>query len=289
MGVSMIHLRPMQHDDAALAHYVALFENVFPKSARFSETYLAWLYRANPEGLAIGFDAWQGDSLVAHYACIPCSVELEGGAARAMLSLNTATHPSHQGQGLFTQLARLTYESAVALGIQAVFGVANANSTPGFTSKLGFELVRPLEAKVGWGGLGVDWDSLRLAARFQRRWSATSLAWRTANPKNVVRRLEEKGRTRFFANAKGHWLWAYAELESVANGPNRAFSAPVHVAPRLYLGLLPDGVAQFAGWMDVPQRLRPSPLNFIYKSLRDAPQKIDPRGMSVSFLDFDAY
>jgi GNAT superfamily N-acetyltransferase len=285
----MIHLLPMGHDAATLDQYVALFAQVFPKSANFSSAYLTWLYQANPDGLAIGFDAWAGGTLVAHYACIPCWVDLEGVPVLLMLSLNTATHPDHQGKGLFTQLAQLTYESAAARGVQAVFGVANANSTPGFVKKLGFELVRPLEAKLGWSDLGIDWNRHRLASRFQRRWSAASLAWRMANPKNVVRRIDANGRAQFFARAKGRWLWAYAELGCLTSGLNEANTMAFRVTPRLYLGLVPDGVAQFAGFADVPERLRPSPLNFIYRSLADAPKRVDPQSLSVSFLDFDAY
>lgn len=285
----MTRLVPMQYDSTTLALYVGLFENAFPKSARFSVAYLSWLYQLNPEGLAIGFDAWEGDDLVAHYACIPCRVELEGVPSRAMLSLNTATRPSHQGKGLFTQLAHLTYEAAAAQGIQSVYGIANANSTPGFVRKLGFDLVRPLQAKVGWGGLGIDWPRLKAAVRFQRLWSLTSLDWRMANPKNRVQVLAKDGRACFVARAKWAWLPAYAEMDSEPCLVESATLTFHPLAPRLYLGLVPDGTAKFSGFMDIPQRLRPSPLNFIYRSLAGAPKRIDPQGLLVSFLDFDAF
>ena len=289
VGFQMTRLVPMQYDSTTLARYVGLFKDAFPKNAGFSVTYLSWLYAQNPEGLAIGFDAWEGHDLVAHYACIPCMVELEGVPTRSMLSLNTATHPAHQGKGLFTQLAHLTYEAAAAQGIQSVFGIANANSTPGFVRKLGFDLIRPLQVKVGWGELGIDWPMLKGAIRFQRLWSLTSLPWRMANPKNQVQGLKHDGRACFFARGKGLWLPAYAEVEfkhSLVDTPGLT----VHpLAPRLYLGLVPDGKAKFSGFIDIPQRLWPSPLNFIYRSLADAPKRIDPQGLLVSFLDFDAF
>ena len=285
----MTRLVPIQYGSTNLARYVGLFEQAFPKSAGFSATYLSWLYEQNPEGLAIGFDAWEGPDLVAHYACIPCMVELEGIPTRAMLSLNTATHPAHQGKGLFTQLAHLTYEAAAAQGIQSVFGIANANSTPGFVRKLGFDLIRPLQAKVGWGGLGIDLPILKGAMRFQRIWSLTSLSWRMANPKNQVQGLVIDGRACFFARGKGLWLPAYAEVDCKQSLVETPELTAYPLAPRLYLGLVPDGTAKFSGFIDIPQRLRPSPLNFIYRSLADAPKRIDPQGLLVSFLDFDAF
>jgi hypothetical protein len=285
----MTRLVPMQYDSTTLACYVGLFQQVFPKSAGFSTAYLSWLYQQNPEGPAIGFDAWEGSDLVAHYACIPCSVELEGVATRAMLSLNTATHPAHQGKGLFTQLAHLTYESAAAQGIQSVYGIANANSTPGFVRKLGFDLIRPLQAKVGWGELGIDWPRLKETVKFQRLWNLASLDWRMANPKNRVQSLVKDGRACLFARGKGLWLPAYAEMDCE---PSRIKTAgwSVHpLVPRLYLGLAPDGAAKFSSFIDIPQRFRPSPLNFIHRSLAGAPKRIDPQGLWVSFLDFDAF
>jgi GNAT superfamily N-acetyltransferase len=285
----MTRFLPIQYDSTTLTRYVGLFEQAFPKSARFSTAYLSWLYQQNPDGMAIGFDAWEGRDLVAHYACIPCMVELEGVPTRAMLSLNTATHPAHQGKGLFTQLAHLTYDAAAAQGIQSVFGIANANSTPGFVRKLGFDLIRPLQVKVGWGGLDIDWPRLKEAMRFKRLWSLTSLDWRMANPKNRVQWLLKDGRACFFARAKGPWLPAYAEMDPELCRVEPAALTIHPLAPRLYLGLVPDGAAKFSGFMDIPQRLRPSPLNFIYRSLAGAPKRIDPQGLLVSFLDFDAF
>lgn len=285
----MTRLLPMQYDGSTLTRYVGLFGHAFPKRAGFSVAYLSWLYHLNPEGLAIGFDAWEGDELIAHYACIPCRVEFEGVPTRAMLSLNTATHPAHQGKGLFTQLAYLTYEAAAAQGIQSVYGIANANSTPGFVRKLGFDLVRPLQAKLGWGSLGIDWAMLKGSVRFQRLWSRTNLEWRMANPKNTVQAVTKDGKACFFARAKGSWLPAYAEMDG-----DRCFVEPAELnlpplAPRLYLGLVPDGAANFSGFIDIPQRFRPSPLNLIYRSLGDASKRIDPQGLLVTFLDFDAF
>lgn len=285
----MMRFEPARSDRTSLAQYVKLFESVFPPGSRFTVPYLEWLYQTNPDGQVIGFDAWENGTLAAHYACIPSLVELEGQVIRAMLSLNTATHPLHQGKGLFTKLALLTYEKAAAQGIQAVYGVANANSTPGFVRKLGFKLVRPLHAKVGWGTLGIEWQQMSSQTQLQRHWSTSSLSWRMANPKNPVRMKVCKTHAQFYAAAKGEGLSAYAELaqSSHVHGP---FSFGLHEwAPRLYLGLLPKGVCSFSGFVDVPQVFRPSPLNFIFRSLTDVSQTLDPDSLHISFLDFDAY
>src|SRR5690349_12069268 len=130
---------PIRTDAAALAQYGALFQACFPMTDKFTPRYLQWLYVDNPDGKAVGYDAWDGERLAAHYVCIPARAWVEGAQVPVLLSLNTATHPDYQGKGLFTKLASMTFEAGAAQGFDGVYGVANANSTPGFVRKLGFQ------------------------------------------------------------------------------------------------------------------------------------------------------
>lgn len=285
----MMTFSPVQCDATALARYAALFSACFPKSASFTVENLDWLYRKNPDGAVIGFDAWHEDRLAAHYVCVPALVSVGGKEVKAMLSLNTATHPEFQGKGLFTKLAQLTYGAASAAGIDCVFGVANANSTGGFVRKLGFQLVQPLEARIGCGSLGIDWDIAARNMQFTRQWTPENLAWRCANPKNPVSSRQAGNLLQFHAVAKGIFLPAYAELApqyaSAMNGGRATFLSPA----RLFLGLAPSGACRFPTYASIPQRLRPSPLNFIYRSLSGRLAALEQDHVNFSFLDFDAY
>ena len=144
-----------------LQRYCELFSACFPDAGKLgSVDYLKWLYVDNPEGEVVGFNAIEGDRLAAHYVCVPMRVNIHGASMRVLLSLNTATHPDFQGQGLFTKLAERTYEAGTTDGFHAVYGVANANSTPGFLRKLAFDLISPLESKMGTGLLvEIDWGA----------------------------------------------------------------------------------------------------------------------------------
>ncbi|MFQ5495797.1 MAG: GNAT family N-acetyltransferase, partial [Phycisphaerae bacterium] len=144
--------------------------------------YLRWLYADNPRGQVIGFNAWSGGELAGHYAVIPIRALLDGKTVHAALSLNTAVHPDHQGKGLFTRLAEMTYDRAVALGVDHVVGVANANSTPGFVRKLAFESVGRLEARLFWRWPRPAVAGSVAAGRWSRRWDADDLSWRIRNP-----------------------------------------------------------------------------------------------------------
>lgn len=276
-------------DDAALTGYLALLQKCFPASAQFSLSYLDWLYRRNPDGRAIGFDAWDGEVLAAHYRCIPTQLRVSGQLVNAMLSLNTATHPDYRGLGLFTRLAQLTYEAAHAIGISCVYGVANANSTHGFVNKLGFQMVCALEARVGFGGLNIDWHRVEERSQFAKHWTASNLAWRCANPRNQISHRTNGDLVQFHSTGKSLHIAAYSELPT--------FRAPVTTetlkgeapALRLFLGLVPENCCNMRHYAAIPQWMRPSPLNLIYRSLNRTVSQLDARTVEFSFMDFDAY
>jgi GNAT superfamily N-acetyltransferase len=279
---------PIEFDQKALTEYSALFAECFPGgSARFTREYLEWLYVANPDGRAVGFDAREGDVLAAHYVCVPARARIDGEIVPVLLSLNTATRPQFQGKGLFTKLAAMTYEAGAAGGYDGVYGVANANSTPGFIRKLGFQLVRPLEAMVGVGGLGTMQHTRDQSLSFERIWQADSLRWRCANPNAPVRCRINGNFAQFYAPALP-LVPAYAELTLVPGAGSPGAAAPLSPL-RLYLGLVPDAQRGLKSYAAIPARLRPSPLNLIYRSFTPRVTQLDPSAVNFTFLDFDAY
>jgi GNAT superfamily N-acetyltransferase len=283
-----VDLVPATADAARLGSYAELMKACFPGVTKFDIPYLQWLYQANPDGHVVGFDAFEGDVLAAHYACIPAMALVEGAPVKVLLSLNTATHPNFQGKGLFTQLAEKTYEAGRAAGFDAAYGVANANSTPDFVRNLGFQLVRPLEARVGIGGLLSHHDAQDNSSSFRRLRSAAAMQWRCANPHNAVQVRTAHGVTQCFAPARGNAVVAYHEFDAdeLAAAASGAKRPPVL---RLFLGLVPATRRISAAYLPIPNRLRPSPLNLIYKPLSGRVATIEKDRVAFSFLDFDAY
>ena len=284
----MITYQPVNTLPEMLVRYESLFETCFSKHPKFGLETLRWLYVGNPEGPAVGFDAWDGNVLAAHYVCIPTRVRIQGAEVRSLLSLNTATHPGYQGQGLFPKLAGLTFEAATAAGFHSAYGVANANSSPAAVKKLGYRLVAPLQAMVGVSRLGIDLQEVSQRAGFERVWTPQALQWRCANPVNPVRTSRDRDRLLFHAKAMGMLVSAVAELPISDGGlalPQGRVWSPV----RLHLGLLPDGVGGLGSYVDTPQRLRPSPLNLMYRPLSATGSVVEPGRVHFNFLDFDAY
>jgi predicted N-acetyltransferase YhbS len=281
----------MKADQGTIESCAELLRRCFPHTSQFTPAYLQWLYAENPEGPALGFNAIADDKIVAHYACIPATVHINGTPSRVLLSLNTATAPEFQGQGLFTKLARQTFDKAASEGVVAVYGVANQNSIHGFLKHLQFQNVRALEARVGLGCfVRIDWRRAKEAACFRHKWSTEALSWRLRNPMNRAWCSRgADGETVAEARTNYPLITAYAPLAAgtaLLSGLDAGHSTfGLHVT----LGAEPIGTASYGLCYPVPDRLKPSPLRLIYRNLIDPKDRLDPAKVLFNFLDFDPY
>lgn len=271
--------RPVDTSPQKIGEYARLLSAVFTDTQKFTVDFLNWQYAQNPVGKAVGYDAWEGDELAAHYVTIPVVYSLDGVQKKGLLSLNTATHPKHQGKGLFTQLAAKTYELAASMGYEFVIGVANQNSTHGFLKKLGFYLIAPLDVKVGTGKTDLKHDAEHY--KWKALWSKESMDWRVANPSASYYKtgdllLAHSGKLNIYAVLGQSEL--IAENRSVQQ--KSAFSKMwIGLAERKKLGL----------YFTLPDKLKPSPLNLIFKDLTGRLPAIKKEEVYFELLDFDAY
>lgn len=281
MAEEGLDLRPAAAGPEHLADYSALLTQVFGKQAKFGTAALAWRYAHNPMGSVVGTDAWAGRTLCAHYVTCPLDAQVEGRQLRGLVSLNTATHPDWRGKGLFTQLALETYVRAAAARYDFVIGVANGNSTPGFVRHLGFQLVRPLQAGVLARTPKAFSDA---PVQFEGVWSTETLHWRMANPAARYRSARSGELTAVWTPT------AMPGLNCVAFLHGRGPDGRKPRGASLWMGLEPRLDLRVFGYAPLPTRLRPSPLNLIYRPLSErAPAQLDPELTAFNFLDFDPY
>lgn len=133
---------------------VNLSKTYYPEGDIVNPDYLNWQYRSNPNGDPALFVAYEESTkeLAAQYIVIPILYNRLGKTIKGSLSLNTLTHPKHQGKGLFTRVAGETYKYCEEQKIAFTIGFPNPNSFPGFVRKLNFHhigdtslLVKPLK------------------------------------------------------------------------------------------------------------------------------------------------
>lgn len=120
-----------------LGNLISLYKACFNYKIRFE--YLLEKYNTHAFGASfVGFIAFSKTSNLpaAYYGVFPIRCKARDKVILAAQSGDTMTHPQHQGKGLFTTLAQLTYDLARQQGISFVFGFPNRNSYPGFIKKL---------------------------------------------------------------------------------------------------------------------------------------------------------
>ncbi len=100
--------------------------------------YWRWRFAESPYGKGIMKLMLDEGKLIGHYAIVPVDLQIGNRVVKDAFSLNTMTHPDHEGQGIFTYLAKQAYEVCRQEGFGLVYGFPNGNSYYGFTRKLGW-------------------------------------------------------------------------------------------------------------------------------------------------------
>lgn len=241
---------------------------------KFNLEYMRWQYADNPVGKILGFNAYMGDILAAHYVTMPIYMNINGQKTLGVLSLNTATHPEHRGKRLFSILAEKTYQYASENGYKFVIGVANAQSTHGFLKYLNFKLIGPLSFKVGIGQNLYQ----RTDYTFTRYWDKEIINWRLKNPS-----------MQYFKNGDiivspikpGFKKLVYHDIDALVS-LNKLHGRPFN----LYIGYGADlGKGLYC---DVPKFVEHSPFNLIFRDLTDGTlPEVTRDNILFELIDFD--
>lgn len=257
--------------------YSKLLSGVFKETNKFTIDFLNWQYFKNPHGDVLGYDAFYNGELVAHYVTIPVVYTLNNTFIKGLLSLNTATTSDHQGKGLFTKLASATYTLAKEKGYDFIIGVANQNSTHGFIKKLGFNLIGKLEVKIYIGSLKEHTNSSNY---FRATWNESSLNWRLKCPSSTY---FKKGNS-IYSNTHIPLIKSLmlTKTDAIITDLNKINFIPFKMTIGFNLGKPSFSI-------NLPEKLKPSPLNLIFKDLSVTGLNVSKKNCYFELIDFDAY
>lgn len=262
-------------DEASLQEILQLMCLAFEGHAeKFNLEYMRWQYADNPAGKIVGFNAYMGDELAAHYVTMPIYMNINGKKTLGVLSLNTATHPEHRGKRLFTILAEKTYEYAAENGYKFVIGVANAQSTHGFIKHLGFKLIGPLTFKIG---VGSNIYPIRNYT-YIRYWDKKIMDWRLKNPSMEY---YKNGDVIVSPIKPGFKKLVYHDKDSLVS------LKKLHARPfNLYIGYGADLSKGF--YCGIPKFIEHSPFNLIFRDLTDGTlPEVTKDNILFELIDFD--
>lgn len=109
--------------------------------------FLRWKHQQNPFGPSPGLVAVAPDgTLAAVRLLMRWTLLLSGRTVSAVRAVDTATHPDHQGRGLFRRLTLQALDT-VAADADLVFNTPNANSRPGYL-RMGWQDVGALPVRI---------------------------------------------------------------------------------------------------------------------------------------------
>jgi GNAT superfamily N-acetyltransferase len=107
----------------------------------------AWKHDENPFGPSPMWVATAGGEVVGLRAFLRWQLHRGDEVISAVRAVDTATHPDHQGKGLFTALTLHALDAVAAEGVDLVFNTPNDKSMPGYL-KMGWREVGRLPASV---------------------------------------------------------------------------------------------------------------------------------------------
>jgi GNAT superfamily N-acetyltransferase len=112
----------------------SLGESMIPKS----EGLWAWKHEQNPFGASFVLLAEEDGELIGVRAFMQWEWRWKENRYKAIRAVDTATHPNHQGKGIFTKLTMKQLELCKEQGIHFVFNTPNDQSRPGYI-KMGWQ------------------------------------------------------------------------------------------------------------------------------------------------------
>ena len=234
-----------------LEDMVDLFKECFGDT-KLTSDYVKWLYFDNPDGVVIGYNAYDDKNLAAHYAVVPRNFVFED--YNTVLSLNTATSPKYRGMSLFGKLATKTYVLAKQKSNCAVLGVANQNSINGFLKRLQFMHHGQVSLRI------VLINQLKSLTEIKI--SENQLAWRLRNP--AVKYFSLKLGERKFA------IFSYKRSIPICLGlvsHDLSYLSPLKRSTKVVLLPVYSEKRTNLRGVEIPNKFLPSPWHVIQRQL----------------------
>ena len=123
----------------------SLGESMIPKS----EALWNWKHEQNPFGPSFVLLAEENSNLIGLRAFMQWKWQWNGNIYRAIRAVDTATHPDHQGKGIFKKLTLQQLQICKQEGVHFVFNTPNEKSKPGYLKMGWVEQGRlPLKFKI---------------------------------------------------------------------------------------------------------------------------------------------
>ncbi|MCM4157108.1 GNAT family N-acetyltransferase [Gramella sp. AN32] len=134
---------PEDLDEIIQVLKLSLGEDDFPLSKEI------WNYKhnLNPFGKSLVLVGIENDKIIGVRAFMAWEWQIRESVYMAYRAVDTATHPNHQGKGVFKKLTQAAVKVAKDKGISLIYNTPNDQSRPGYL-KMGWEIVGKIEVAL---------------------------------------------------------------------------------------------------------------------------------------------
>tara|TARA_B100001540_G_scaffold124091_1_gene110634 strand:+ start:35 stop:883 length:849 start_codon:yes stop_codon:yes gene_type:complete len=267
--------------------YVNLYRRCFKNYPHYkNEKYLEWLYNDNPVGNFIGIDAIDNGLEIGQVGGIPYEFNYNGNKIKILQSINVCVDQKYRGKKLFSEMATRLENYARDENYSFIIAIANKLATPAWLNSISMKFLSQLDVLIGYGDLGIK-DLVLQENDFYSLWNQARITWRKNNPYNKVSINNEK-KIKFISPSILSFIQVFSYLPN--DNTSIVFDKKKFnfFLPHLFIGLIPKKNNKNL-FFKVPNFLKPSPLNFLYKDISGKNSIIDVKKCFFSYLDFDAY
>lgn len=252
-------VRRIDVKEESLLEITRFLKETFPQNEKFSLEFIRWQYAQNPLGQMEGFNVWDNDRIVSHFAGLPIEMSLFGKNRKGLLCINVSTNINYRGKKLFTTVGEATIKYASENGFDFLMAVPNANSTHGFLKYFGFYLISPLSVKVGFG------ENIYPAKDFNcyKTWNDKQWKWRLSNPTNKYS-YDGKG---IISTPISFFAKTLSKAGLSENILNNNFQNIGTRPLNLYVGLGAD--TSKGVYFNIPSFIKRPPFNLVFKDLTE--------------------
>ena len=270
-----------------LPQYIELYKRCFKKYPEKKDfNYFTWLYRKNPLGSFIGIDAFDTDKNIeiGQVGGIPYNFNYLGKPIKILQSINVCVDQRYRGQKLFKEMSSRLEDYAKELNFSFIIAIANALATPAWMNSISMKFLTKLDVFLTYNLS--EFEKMKFDNNtFRSIWDENLINWRKKNPYNPAKILKGKN-IKFTSLSVLSKFKVFSYLENnnyLLNYDKKEFD----ILPNLFVGLLPKQVETIH--FKIPEILKPSPLNFLYKNISEKNLDINKKKCYFSYLDFDAY
>jgi GNAT superfamily N-acetyltransferase len=268
--------------------YVKLYRRCFSDyPINKNELYFEWLYKNNPLGEFIGIDAFNEDKKleIGQVGGIPYEFNHMGKKIKILQSINVCVDKNYRGKKLFTEMANRLEVYAKEQGYSYIIAIANKLATPAWQQSISMKFLSKLDVLFGYGDLGIN--DLKLDEEiFRSIWNKDRINWRRNNPYNKVF-IHKKKKIKLVSLSVLSIFDIFSYIED-KNCQLDFDKNRINILPNLFIGLAPEG-GNKNFFLRIPEFLKPSPLNFLYKDIGKNNIILDKKKCFFTYLDFDAY